>query len=535
MDKESHVIPKVTFYPPLNTYYLLLPTTYYLLLLTTYMQTLIPESVTAVAAPQGRRGRLFGFALTPRALYLLLAGVVLAVPAFFVPHTLWMMPAWDVVILMLAVTDALRLPAPSVISVERRFEHAPALGEAAPVTLNVLQLSPRRLRIGLTDASHPALDLTPQTRFVDCYPHDPAALQVATRPALRGDLLLGKIFLRYRSGIGLAERWAAASVAQTVRVLPSAIGSEDRSIFLLRARQVELDRRRVRRIGIGREFEALRDYQAGDELRNLSWTATARRGKPITRVFTTERSQQVWTVIDAGRLSRTSFELRLPAPPTGSGPSSNGGRSLLAEVPGSAGFTDLANDHRLHLQQVDQAASAAMLLSQVVDRAGDRSALLAYGRGIQQQIAPGKGALHLRRILDALAMVHSETAEADHRRASARLRQVQGRRSLVFWITEMAESATTPEVALAVADLARQHLVVLLLLQHPELDDFAKSRPKDPEQMFAVTAANEMLTRRRTLIAQLERRGVLVVETSPAKVGVAAINQYLEIKSRGML
>ena len=483
------------------------------------MQTLIPQPVTATAVPQGRRGWLFGFALTPRALYLLLAGVLLAIPAFFVPHTLWMMPAWDIVILLLALVDALRLPAPAGLRVERRFEHAPALGEAAPVILSVVQHSARRLRVGLTDASHPALDLAPRNHFVDCYPHDPATLQVSTRPARRGDLPLGQIFLRYRSGMGLAERWAAAPAAQTVRVL----------------RQVELDRRRVRRIGIGREFEALRDYQAGDELRNLSWTATARRGKPITRVFTTERSQQVWTVIDAGRLSRTSFELRVPALAADSRFARNGAASTAAELPAGRGFTDVANDGRLHLQQVDQAASAAMLLSQVVDRAGDRSALLAYGRGIQHQIAPGKGALHLRRVLDALSLVHSEAAEADHRRASARLRQVQGRRSLVFWITEMAESATTPEVALAVADLARQHLVVLLLLQHPELDDFAESLPKNPEQMFAVTAANEMLARRRTLIAQLERRGVMVVETSPAKVGVAAINQYLKIKSRGML
>ena len=79
----------------------------------------------------------------------------------------------------------------------------------------------------------------------------------------------------------------------------------------------------------------------------------------------------------------------------------------------------------------------------------------------------GRVPLHLRRILDALALVHSEAAEADHRRASARLRQVQGRRSLVFWITEMTESATTPEVALAVADLARQHLVVLAAAATP--------------------------------------------------------------------
>src|ERR1700744_1534270 len=81
----------------------------------------------------------------------------------------------------------------------------------------------------------------------------------------------------------------------------------------MRTRQIELQKRRLRLRGVGREFESLRDYQKGDELRNISWTATARRGKLVTRQFTVERSQQVWIVLDAGRLSRSAFELRRDA------------------------------------------------------------------------------------------------------------------------------------------------------------------------------------------------------------------------------
>ena len=481
------------------------------------MRTLIPQPVEATASPSGKRGRVWGVALTPRTLYLLLAGILLAIPAFFLPHILWIMPAWDAAVLLLALADATRLPPPSSLTVERRFEHAPALGEACSILNVITQHTGGNLRIGLLDALHPALALTPETHFVRAFPNEPAEVRLTVYPARRGDLPLGRVFLRYRGSLGLAERWADVSLEQTVRVLPSALGNTDNDLFLLRARQVSLDKRRIRRIGIGREFEALRDYQRGDELRNLSWTATARRGKPITRTFTTERSQQVWTVVDCGRLSRTSFELPLP------------------NASKSEGFQEIPNDHRLHLQQLDQAASAAMLLSQVVDRAGDRSALLAYGRETQQQIAPSKGPLHLRRTLDALALIQAERAEADHRRAAARLRSTQSRRALIFWITEMAESATVPEVSLAVADLARNHLVCILLLQPPELSAFAAATPTSASEMFAITAANEMLTRRRMIVAQLERRGILVVETAPATAGIAAINQYLEIKARGTL
>src|ERR1700744_395706 len=106
----------------------------------------------------------------------------------------------------------------------------------------------------------------------------------------------------------------------------------------MRTRQIELQKRRLRLRGVGRDFESLRDYQHGDELRNLSWTATARRGKLVTRQFTVERSQQVWMVLDAGRLSRTAFELR------------RGGQKSFAETD-----TERERAHLLTVSQLDQA------------------------------------------------------------------------------------------------------------------------------------------------------------------------------------
>lgn len=464
---------------------------------------------------------MLGYALTPRSLWLLTAGVLFAIPSFFVPHTLWMMPAWDAVVFLLAVWDAARLPAPSVIRVERRLANAPSLGHRTDVVLGITQSSGTVMRMWVMDGLHPALRVLPRFARATVYPDQMEEIRDETFPSQRGELTLDRVYLRYRSAIGLAERWATAPVEQRIVVIPNAVGATDDAMYLIRARQIEVEKRRLGRIGLGREFESLRDYRDGDELRNISWTATARQSKPITRTFRAERSQQVWMVVDAGRLSRTSFERPLS-------------RSAEA-ASGAGGFEERMLDGRLHLQQLDQAASAAMRLSQVIDGAGDRSGLLAYGRGIQQQIRPAKGPLHLRRILDALAVIRAETAEADHRLAAARLRQMQSRRSLIFWITEIAESASAPEVSLAVAELARNHLVVLVLLEHPELGVFAQSQAGNVAEMFAVTAANEMLARRRMVVAQLRRRGVLVLETSPENAGVAAINRYLEIKARGTL
>ena len=137
-------------------------------------------------------------------------------------------------------------------------------------------------------------------------------------------------------------------------------------------------------------------------------------------------------------------------------------------------------------------------------------------------------------MIDLLSQARSEAAEADHLHAVARLKNMQRRRGLIVWITEMADSAGRPELVTAAAELVRRHLVVLVLLKHPELDALAARKPATQEEMFRAAAAQEMLERRRETMAQLRRQGVLIVETTAAEVGVNAISKYLEVKAQGL-
>jgi uncharacterized protein (DUF58 family) len=493
------------------------------------IQTLVPAPIRATAtAPR------FGHALTPRALLLLVAGCLLAIPGFFATrlglfhHAIWLMFAWDALVLLLAVLDGFLLPSPQAIAVERRFDNSPVLGERTGITLEITQSSNRILELRVTDALHPALEPMPVTSVVLAYPRDPAKLSLSCTPNTRGDITLGKIYLRYRGALRLAERWASAALEQNIRVYPPMERSpEDTALYLLRIRQIALQKRRLRLRGLGREFESLREYQPGDELRNIAWPATARRGKLITREFTTERSQQAWIVLDAGRLSRTAFEVRRKATntvPPGESPLKPSSEGALSD-----------ENFLLTITQLDQSSGAAVALAQTVMQAGDKAALLVYGRSIQQQLMPASGAGHLRQFVDSLSQVRAEGAEANHLAAAARIKSLQRRRGLILWITELADSARTPEVVTAAADLARRHLVLLIVLGHPELQQLANREPDNVEQMFASTAATEILERRRETLARLRAQGVLVVETTPGSVKADAINQYLEVKARGLL
>jgi len=489
------------------------------------MQTLIPQRESAFAQPIGRTGRWLKYGLTPLAMLLLAAGLLLAAPAFWHPRWIWGMFAWDGLVLLLTLVDASLLPRPTAFHVTRIFLDSPQLGQQTRLEWRVRMNNESIVDLWLTDELHPALTTKPEELHLSIFPREESIAEATVYPSERGDVAMGRIYLRYRGVLRLAERWAGAQPtlpsgnSTHIRIFPALEESRDRTNFyLLRARQIEMQKRRLRLRGTGRDFESLRDYQEGDELRNVSWTATARRGKLVSRQFTVERSQQVWIVLDAGRLSRTAFNLQRNL------------NILAAETE-----QERTAAYQLTVTQLDQATQAAAMLAQVVNGSGDKFAMMAYGRQVQQVLAPGAGPTHLRVLIDMLSRTRADRAEADHLSAMARLKNMQRRRGLVVWITELTDSAGRPEIVTAAAELVKRHLVVLVLLKHPELEELANAKPTTRAAMFHTAAAQEMLERRRETIVQLERQGVLIVETTAKEIGINAISKYLEVKAQGML
>jgi uncharacterized protein (DUF58 family) len=263
-----------------------------------------------------------------------------------------------------------------------------------------------------------------------------------------------------------------------------------------------MEKRRRRQRGQGREFQSLREYRQGDDLRDVCWTATARRHHLTTRVFEIERSQVVWIVLDAGRL-------------------------LRAEVP------QVGSD--LRLSKLDYAVNAALSLAQVATQCGDRVGLIAYGRSVQQKLPAGRGAPHLRTIVDSLSQVRGEASEADHSSAARVLLTGQHRRSLVVWITDFAETPTPPEVIEYAMQITRRHLVVFCAINQPDLTALAQATPKTTQDMYRHAAALEIAHRRDLLLRGLRQRGIFAFELVPGLLASSLVNQYLDIKERNLL
>jgi len=179
--------------------------------------------------------------------------------------------------------------------------------------------------------------------------------------------------------------------------------------------------------------------------------------------------------------------------------------------------------------------NAALSLAQVATQCGDRVGLVAYGRSIQQNVPAGRGASHLRAIVDCLARVHGEPSEADHSRAARTLLTEQTRRSLVVWLTDFAETPTTPEVIEYAMQMTKRHLVVFAALNQPDLTAMATRIPETPQEMYRHAAALEITHRRDLLMRGLRQRGVFAFELVPGLLASSIVNQYLDIKERSLL
>jgi uncharacterized protein (DUF58 family) len=454
--------------------------------------TFVPVQVEGAAHSYKRLGVAFG----DRFFTLLLLGLLWIVPAFVDLRFVYALVAWDGLIVLAWLADLSQLPNPSQLTVRRAWRSAVALSIPSDIDLTLINSSDITIRATMVDAVPVQLRHEPPTLAVETAARSEATAMYRICPMRRGDVKLGDCYVRYQSVLRIAERWVRASIPQTVRIYPNLEDAKRHSISLLRSRQIDVEKRRIRVRGIGREFETLREYRQGDEYRDICWTAAARRGKLVTRVYQIERSQTIWIVIDSGRLMR-------------------------ARVGG--------------LSKLDHAVNSALILAQVAMYSGDRVGLVAYGRAIRQQLPAAKGSAHLREFIEQLALVREEVSEADHLYMAGRLLRDQKRRSLIVWLTDLAETTMTPEVIEAAAMMMPKHLVLFVVIGQPDLRELAAKRPRSETEMYQVAAAQEMVHRRELLLARLRERGALALEVNSGGISTALVNSYLQIKERNQL
>jgi len=311
-------------------------------------------------------------------------------------------------------------------------------------------------------------------------------------PSARGQFRFGDVRLRGRGPLGLAWVDQAVAATEPVQVYPNLLEVR-RYEALVRATLVRSGGYRAQRLpGAGREFSHYRDYTPDDDYRDVSWTATARRGRPITAVRESEHSQDIIFCLDVGRM-------------------------MAARVG--------------RLTKLDHAINAVLMLTHVSQAFQDNVGLLVFSHQVQVYLPPAKGKAQHARFLQALYTVRPELSYVNYREAFRHLIARHPKRALTMVFTDLLDAVVSAEYRDAARLLRRFHLPLTLAVADVPLRELAARTPATREEMYDVLVARDLLQSRAELLGGLEREGVLVVDTAPERLTVDAVNRYLALKT----
>ncbi|MEU4196319.1 DUF58 domain-containing protein [Kribbella sp. NPDC026611] len=428
--------------------------------------------------------------LTGRTALLAAAGVV------FVAVVL---PSWSGIglvvaaVLVVCAVDLLLAGSPRRLQFSREGDTAVRLGEPAVVSMLVTNPG-RRVRGLLRDAWSPSAGVQDPPHKLDLPSGERRRVTTHLIPTRRGDRQASRVTVRSIGPLGFAGRQGSHQVPWTVRALPPFNSRKHLPSRLARLR--ELDGRTALLVrGQGTEFDSLRDYVPGDDVRSIDWRATARRGNVVLRTWRPERDRQVAIVIDSGRMSA--------------------GR--VGDAP-----------------RLDHAMDAALLLAALATRAGDRVSFLACDSAVRADVRRPAPEDVLPSFVNALANVEAELVQTDFRIVVSQVLERLGQRSLVVLLTGLDPAVIEESLLPVIGPLLRRHVVVLASVADPRLDELESTRTDLIDIYNAASAARTRLDRDR-LTALLTRAGATVVDEPPALIAPALADTYLALKKAGRL
>jgi len=429
-------------------------------------------------------------AITGRVPLLLLLGLI-AVMVRPVASTVWL---WLLLVLLVSVADWLLAPRTTSLVIVRRPIPAVRMNDPADSLLSVANTSRRSVRGIVRDAWQPSAGAAGNRHRIRLAPGDRAALVTPLLPHRRGDLRAVGVTVRLRGPLGLVCRQRTLAVPGIVRSLPPFDSRKHLPSRLARLRDLD-GRSAVRVRGQGTEFDSLREYVRGDDVRSIDWRASARTANVVVRTWQPERDRRVVLVLDTSRTSAGRVE----------------------DVP-----------------RLDCAMDAALLLAALASRAGDRIDFVAGDRRVRSRLRSAGSREITSLLLDAMADLEPVIAEADWDALAGAVQGFGRQRALVVLLTPLEPSAIEEGLLTVLPTLTRHHRVVVASVRDPELERLTLARASIDEAYDA--AAAEQAMGRRTRTAELLRRlGVDVVDADAERLPPALADHYLHLKAQGLL
>lgn len=315
------------------------------------------------------------------------------------------------------------------------------------------------------------------------------------RPTERGIYTFGRLIVLVSSPLGLIQRRFSYQKEESVAVYPSFLELRKYELLALSNRLSEYGLKKIRRIGHTMEFEHIREYVSGDDVRNLNWKATAKKAELMVNQYQDEKSQPVYSVIDTGRVMQMPFN----------------GLALL-----------------------DYAINATLVLSRVALRKQDKAGMMTFNCKVDNRVVANRRSSQMQRILETLYHIRTDYAESDFARLYTDIKRSLPFRSLLLLYTNFETLDALNRQLSYLKALSRDHLLVVIFFRNTELENFSSQETDTVRGIYHQTIARKFIFERKRIVRELGRHGIQSLLTRPEDLTVATLNKYLEIKARGL-
>ena len=318
-------------------------------------------------------------------------------------------------------------------------------------------------------------------------------LEYKLRPVTRGEYVFHDINVYVQAPLGLVKRRYIFPAQHTVKVYPSFVQMRRYQLLAVSNRLQEAGVKKIRRIGHSLEFEQIKDYVRGDDYRTINWKATARKGNLMVNSFTDERSQQVYCLINKGRVMKMPFD---------------------------------------NLTLLDHAINASLVLSNVALIRQDKAGLITFEREIDTFLPADKKPTQMNLILESLYRQQTTFLEPDFEKLFSVIRNRITNRSLLILFTNFESLESLNRALPALKRMAHYHLLLLVSFENSELKSITSKQATTLEGIYIKTIAEKFAYEKRQMVKELHKNGILSILTTPANLTVNTINRYLELKTR---
>ena len=428
-----------------------------------------------------------------RRFYLLLLAVALVTGLGYAYAPLFTVGRLLTLLLLIAtLADVALLWHRRAITAERRLSTRFSNGDDNPVTISVESTYPFPVRIEVIDELPFQFQQRDATSHRSPFTHHPSPFTYSLRPTRRGVYAFGHVLVFASTHLGLVERRYRCASPCNVCVYPSFQKLHQYELMAISQNLQQPGIKRIRRIGRNTEFEHIRDYLRGDDYRTVNWRATARLSRPMVNVYQDERSQQVFCIVDKGRVMQQAFE----------------GMTLL-----------------------DYAINASLALSYVAMRKEDRAGLITFNDNLETFVAADRRPGHINKLMETLYAEQTNFEETDFSALSVGIGRHISKHSLLILFTNFMGLVSLQRQLPFLQQIARRHRLLVVFFDDVELQQFVASPATTAEERCQHEVAEKFVAEKQLIGATLRQYGILSLLTSPQDLTVDVINRYLAMRA----